>query len=61
MITTRGRAALSADPEGKDFSNWGPKPPSQMCWSDDASKVTEQTTFSFKDAEEGREISFWRL
>jgi hypothetical protein len=25
-----------------------------MCWSDD-------TTFSFNDAEEGREISFWRL
>ena len=22
---------MSADPEGKDFSNWGPKPPSQMC------------------------------
>jgi hypothetical protein len=35
VITTRGRAALSADPEGNDLSNWGPKPPSQMCWSDD--------------------------
>jgi nucleoredoxin len=31
VITTKGRAAVSADPEGKDFSNWGPKPPSQMC------------------------------
>ena len=31
LITTRGRAALSADPDGKAFSNWGLKPPSQMC------------------------------
>ena len=30
LITTRGRAALSADPDGKAFSNWKPKPPSQM-------------------------------
>ena len=31
LITTRGRAALSADPDGKAFSNWGLKPPSQKC------------------------------
>jgi len=26
-VIMTGRAALSADPEGRDFSNWGPKPP----------------------------------
>jgi nucleoredoxin len=26
VITTKGRAAVSADPEGKEFPNWGPKP-----------------------------------
>jgi nucleoredoxin len=30
VITTKGRAAVSADPEGKDFPNWGPKPVSTL-------------------------------
>jgi len=30
VITTKGRASVSADPEGKDFPNWGPKPVSTL-------------------------------
>jgi nucleoredoxin len=30
VITTKGRAAVSADPEGKDFPNWGAKPVSTL-------------------------------
>ena len=31
LIMTRGRAALSADPDGKAFSNWGGSSPQAKC------------------------------